>query len=56
MRAFGAIAGLLILAGCGTVAPRNPHVRVKGNGLFLMGEFAQAAGHYEAYLADNFTT
>jgi tetratricopeptide (TPR) repeat protein len=48
-------AVILLFAGCvsTTAGPRNADLLPKADGLFLAGQYAQAAGHYEAYLAEN---
>ena len=51
----GQLLGVLLLglASCFGAELKNPHVRSRGDELFLMGDFARAAGHYETYLSDN---
>jgi tetratricopeptide (TPR) repeat protein len=48
-------AAIVVLSSC-TTAPgtaRNAHFLQKGDELFLQEQYAQAAGHYDSYLASN---
>lgn len=49
------IAGVLLFAGCvaTTAGPRDASLLPRADELFLSEQYAQAAGHYEAWLSSN---